>query len=219
MSTTTETWEQSKARELSDRKERVMQLRGVALQITKAMPGGKWIFFPWEDDDFFWGDHIGKMQHPTGRYTIDLSINKGDGKWIVSGNNQNGWDSWHASQIRPSAIGMSIQKSPEKIAADICRRYLDAWEKYVDMQVEYAARVNDNANKRKAAIADILSSTDCGLKTHNKTSPGSEYLYLPGDQGKPYGDLKPSHDGTDWDIKLDNLTAAQVKAILKIVTK
>jgi hypothetical protein len=113
-------------------------------------------------------------------------------------------------------ITISTDKTPEKIAADIKRRFLEVARPLYAKALERAAGDDDYATKRAAIVAKLCAAGDAREANQNGTGRG-DYLY-----GLPEGfEVKSIHPMADrvtvvLDLSTDELCAMLRAAVAKV---
>jgi hypothetical protein len=114
-------------------------------------------------------------------------------------------------RVERPRIGFSVKRPAPAIARDIERRFLPDYDRVRALIVERLSA--DAADDASQAAAVTTMAATLGVEVHN----GSTQLSTPLSDRAGYGDFRPNHNGSSWEVTLRSVptnVASQIAEIL-----
>ena len=117
----------------------------------------------------------------------------------------------HGNRVSRPRIGFSIKRPAPTIARDIERRFLPDYDRVRALVVERLEADAGDAARQAAAVSALAATL--GVEPRN----GSMQLSTPMSDRAGYGDFRPNHNGSSWEITLRSVPWSVANRIAEIM--
>lgn len=119
-------------------------------------------------------------------------------------------------QDRPS-INVSTSRAHRLVAADIMRRLIPDYDAIRARIVELISDEDSAADRQVAAIGAVANALNVPVPTPRPHDTGNQQVRSPVSGRGGYGDFRPNHDGSSWEITLRSVPADMAEQIAALL--